>query len=153
MVGGFLEIAAAADLNFTTSFTAMAWVNPQVRGSMRIIDKGASGANDAYMIDTHPEGNLRVITRAFGFQMDLALPTNAWSHVALTFGSGTARVYLNGKVIGAQTNLTGQVNATDLPLHVGADSSGGSVFRGAIDDVMLWRRALTAEEIAKWAGL
>jgi len=147
--GGYLEVPNAPALNLTTGMTLLAWVKPAGAGSMRILDKGRAGSNDAYMVDTHPEGNLRVITSRGGFSKDLTLPLNAWSHLALTYDNAALTLYLNGTVLD-QVKTTGPLTVTDLPLHIGADSGGGSRFTGVMDGVMLWNRALTVEEIGRY---
>jgi Concanavalin A-like lectin/glucanases superfamily len=139
----------APALNLTTGMTMMAWVKPAEAGSMRIIDKGRSGFNDAYMMDTHPAGNLRIITSRGGFSKNVTLPVDAWTHVAVTYDDTALTLYLNGQQLD-QVTTTGPLTVTDLPLHIGADSGGGSQFRGVLDGVMLWKRALTAEEIARY---
>lgn len=49
---------------------------------------------------------------------------------------------------GAQDNLPGN----RLPIRVGCDSQGGSLFRGEIGLVRIWRRRLSAHEIRVLAG-
>ncbi|HOF88126.1 MAG TPA: sugar-binding protein, partial [Armatimonadota bacterium] len=144
--GGYLEVPDAPALRLTAGMTLLAWVKPASAGSMRILDKGRAGHNDAYMMDTHPAGNLRVITSRGGFSQDVTLPLNAWSHLALTYDNAALTLYLNGAVLDT-LKTAGPLTVTDLPLHIGADSGGGSRFSGVMDGVMLWSRALTAEEI------
>jgi hypothetical protein len=149
--GGYLEVPAHPALDCTTGLTMMAWVKPAEAQSARIIDKGRAGFNDAYMIDTHPAGNIRVITSRGGFNKALLLPMNAWSHLAVTYDNAHLTLYLNGEKLD-QAASTGPLSITDLPLHIGADSGGGSQFRGVLDGVMLWKRALAPEEIKRVMG-
>ena len=58
------------------------------------------------------------------------------------------RLYLNGKLIAEQRDCRSDLTPTTLPLRLGADADGGSLFNGMIGDVRLWRRALGPEEIA-----
>ncbi|MHB9024711.1 MAG: LamG-like jellyroll fold domain-containing protein [Armatimonadota bacterium] len=148
---GYVNIQPEAGLDVTMTFTLTAWVNPKVKGSMRLIDKGAAGSNDAYLVDTHPANNLRVITRAGGFNLTETLPVGQWTHVAVTFGAGKVRAYLNGKLITEQ-NAGPATNTTALPLRLGADSGGGSRFVGLLDDVRIYNRTLSAEDVSALAA-
>jgi len=59
-------------------------------------------------------------------------------------------VYINGALAGEKTTLQPSVpgNLFPEPVHIGADSGGGSLFTGVIDEPRIWNRALTADEIA-----
>lgn len=98
-------------------------------------------------------GNQASILAATGHPIPLAV----WTHVAATWDRNAGRtvLYIDGAEVSAQsvpTNL--QVSQTTVPLLVGAynDNSVGtaprSLFNGQIDEVMLYNRALSAEEIA-----
>jgi len=146
---GFVEVADSPELNLTDAMTLMAWVYPRRRGSMRIIDKSPAGGSDAYLLDTHPDNHVRVITRAATMGSEADLPVNEWSHVATTFGGGMLRIYINGELKAEKRDIKGKLTATRLPLRIGADSRGGSRLVGLMDEVKVWRRALDAEEVRR----
>jgi hypothetical protein len=84
------------------------------------------------------------------------LPLGAWHHLALIYdGSGKAsgvKLYLNGKARDAeilQDNLAGSIK-TDAELQIG-NSEFGKQFRGALDDLRIYNRALNADEIEQLA--
>jgi hypothetical protein len=144
---GYVEIGTAPDLNLTDGMTLALWVNPRTKGSMRLIDKGPAGGASAYLLDTNPANNLRVITNLNAMSNPVELPQNQWSHVAATYDGQALRLYLNGKLL-QEVKATGTLSATDLPLRLGADSTGYSRFVGLMEDVRVYRRALSAEELA-----
>jgi len=145
--GGFLDIADARGLNLSDAMTLALWVFPKQVGSMRLVDKGPAGGADAYLLDTHPENHVRVILRPATLNTQEALPAGRWTHVAVTFAQGALRGYLDGRMAAEATNLRGNITPTDLSLRLGADSEGQSRFVGLIDDVRIYRKALTGEEI------
>ena len=61
------------------------------------------------------------------------------------FGDGALRAYINGRLAAEATKLRGKITRTELPLRFGADSGQGSRFSGLMDDVRIYRKALTAE--------
>jgi len=145
--GAFVDIADAPDLNLSDAMTLAAWVFPARVGSMRLVDKGPAGGADAYLLDTHPENHVRAIIRPTTAGTQETLPEGRWTHVAVTFGQGSLRIYVDGRVAAESANLRGKITPTDLSLRLGADSQGQSRFVGRMDDVRIYRKALTADEI------
>jgi len=145
---GFVDIGDADSLDLTEAMTLALWVCPRRKGSMRLIDKGPAGGADAYLLDTHPENNIRVITRFITHHVPATLPLNEWSHLAITWGAGKLRVYLNATLISEADVPTRPLTVTDLPLRLGADSQGSNRFVGLLDEVRVYRRVLSAVEVA-----
>ena len=93
---------------------------------------------------------------------DLVL--NQWVHVVGVYdgnassGAGEARIYLNGVLkdteIGNNNGGTG-LTGTVLPGQVagiGRQPDGTAFFHGAVDDITIWNRALTEDEISYLAA-
>jgi len=81
------------------------------------------------------------------------LPTNQWVLAAVSVTNSLATFYL-GQTNGAITSTTLShahiFQAFDGPMDVGRDSSGwGRYFKGLIDEVCVWNRALSAAEIGQ----
>lgn len=79
------------------------------------------------------------------------LPVNAWAHIASTYDGQTLVLYVNGqarRTIPVQFALTAQ--STPLVVGGGRSAQHGDSFRGAIDEVVLLDRALSAAEVADW---
>src|SRR6266404_3883546 len=84
-------------------------------------------------------------------EIDTATPltTNVWYHVAGVRGSNFTQIYFNGQLQG-QTNMSFAQDYGSQPLFFG--SSGQSFWdhklKGALDEVTLYNRALSSNEIA-----
>ncbi|MBP6629575.1 MAG: LamG domain-containing protein [Kofleriaceae bacterium] len=75
-----------------------------------------------------------------------------WGHVALTFDGRSRRLYVDGELRLADER--GPLRHDASPLLVGLDRDGGRLVNhlvGALDDVMLFDRALGADEVAALA--
>ena len=75
-----------------------------------------------------------------------------WIHFVFIHDSKTGgKIYLNGQLSNSN-QLKGDICNSTNPLNIGADSKAGKIYRffnGAIDDVAIWNRTLTPEEILK----
>jgi glucose/arabinose dehydrogenase len=72
------------------------------------------------------------------------LRRNRWSHLAITWDGAVSRLYVNGKHV-ATAPLAVKLRG---PLRIGGNPILGEWFRGRIDDVRVYNRALSAAEIA-----
>ena len=78
-----------------------------------------------------------------------------WYFVAMTYDSGVVTLFMNGSW---QTNFMGTLNTLDAHFWMGAETvDDGASFRtwyhGTIDDVRLYNRALTTEEVGNLYAL
>jgi len=63
-------------------------------------------------------------------------------------------MYLDGRPVAAETTMSSGPQADKTRLLIGINATAGQQrFSGAMDEVMLFNRALTAEEIAEIAGV
>lgn len=83
-----------------------------------------------------------------------AMPAGRWVHVAGTYDGAALRLYVDGVEVCAQP-LTGVIPIDGNPVTIGAEENGAThdpvgEFNGRIDDVRLYRRVLSANEIASY---
>jgi hypothetical protein len=78
---------------------------------------------------------------------------NQWFHYTFTRSGGSTNIYINGILISNNSLSTAQLNNPTFPaattkIGFNFPSSGGSdYFKGILDDIGIWNRALTQEEI------
>jgi hypothetical protein len=76
-----------------------------------------------------------------------ALPTGAWTHLAVTYDGANMRLYVNGVLV-RTTARAGAMIATDGVLHIGGNQVwGGEFFGGVMDEIRIYNRALSVSEI------
>lgn len=82
------------------------------------------------------------------------VPINKWSHIILTWdGSVTAanvKIYLNGAEVTYTTTIDGVgdlVSDSSSSMQIGNNTGGSRSFDGSIDDVRIYNRALSADEV------
>ncbi|MFC1714771.1 LamG domain-containing protein [Candidatus Poribacteria bacterium] len=67
-----------------------------------------------------------------------------WTHLAVTFDGSVQKGYVNG-IKGLDMPWVGAIGHVNVPLNMGAHS--GMTFTGMLDEVAIYSRALTDEEI------
>jgi hypothetical protein len=83
-----------------------------------------------------------------------AVTRQTWIHIAGTYDGTTLRLYVDGQQVAMQP-VTGRIVADTTPFILGANGNGAGDtnvterFPGRIDEIMLYRRALSAAEIGQ----
>lgn len=161
----YVTLGTPADLNFgtDTDFSIALWSQiTEFNGDPSLIGNKDwnSGGNQGYVLatdgDLHFQWNL---AGAPGGRKDYdgapGALGNGWHHVVVTFDrAGNAATYIDGVEVNSKS-ITADKNNVDTPAdkatNIGQDGTGtyGSAFTDAdIDDVGIWRRVLTAQEVA-----
>ena len=78
------------------------------------------------------------------------IPEAVWTHVVGTYDGGVMRVYLNGEQ-GCEVSRSGVLSSESAPLVIGSvldDSADGRRFSGRADEIALYNKALSADEVS-----
>ncbi|MCY2932456.1 MAG: LamG domain-containing protein, partial [Planctomycetota bacterium] len=76
-----------------------------------------------------------------------AVTADTWQHLALTWNGKEARLYLDGASKGSLA-IPGGLRGSPTPWSVGAhDGTPAGPFHGLIDELSIWNRALSEEEV------
>ena len=79
---------------------------------------------------------------------DRVLEPDKWEHVALTVDAASTIVYVNGELTNQQDKPWQFVGTTEFDLNIGCPKDrAGKTFNGAIDEVVIYSRALSEAEI------
>lgn len=83
-----------------------------------------------------------------GHDIVMALTPNVWQHIALVYDGSTLKSYLNG-VLNTSIAASGVVTDGTRPFHIGKNFENfqNHYFNGRIDDVRLYSRDLSAQDI------
>jgi hypothetical protein len=81
------------------------------------------------------------------------IPDRTWTHVAATYDGSAMRLYLNGE-LSSHISRTGLFSAASAPLLIGTDlSSDGRRFSGRADEIAVYAKSLSADEVRLLYGL
>ena len=73
-----------------------------------------------------------------------SISVGAWNYAAITYDGTTVKDYLNGQLVGAAALA---LNTASTALHIGGPPLFNSYFKGDIDDVRIYSRALADYEV------
>ena len=69
-----------------------------------------------------------------------------WTHVVITYGDGKRQLWVQGKLVD-ESQVEGPVPIGDGMFSIGGRGDGGESYRGGVDEVALYNRILTPDEI------
>ena len=146
----WVTIADTASLNLTTGMTLEAWVRPTSGSGWRSAILKEAPNSLAWALYTANNGSRPVgyahVNSDVAAAGTSAVPLNAWTHLALTFDGAALRLYMNGTLV-STTALNGAMATSTNALRIGGNSVWGEYFKGLIDEVRIYNRALAAAEI------
>ena len=145
-----VTVPDAASLRLSGAMTLEAWVFPtSVTNAWR--DVIYKGDDNYYLEATASSGPTPSVGGTFGgsgtnILSSTALAANVWAHLAATYDGSTLRLYVNGMQV-ASKSQAGLLATSTQPLQIGGDSIYGQFFAGRIDEVRVYRAALSQAEI------
>ena len=84
------------------------------------------------------------------FYANTPISTNNWYHFVFVHNSASGgRLYINGNLVNSNSSIGSICNSLNA-LNIGADINNGNLYRffnGKIDDIGVWNRVLTQQEI------
>jgi hypothetical protein len=141
----------ATSLDLTTGMTLEAWVNPSANGGWRTVlfkEQATDLVYGLYAFRSTGVANGQVFIGGSERMVDApaVTPLNTWTHLAVTYDGATLRLYSNGTQV-AQVAQTGSILASTGVLRIGGNAIWSEWFKGLIDEVRVYNRALTAAEV------
>jgi hypothetical protein len=146
-----VSVADAASLDLTSGMTIEAWVNPAALSGWRTVALKSVPGGLTYALYAHdnaprPAGTVNTGGIDVAAAGTSALALNTWTHLAVTFGGGTLRIYVNGIQVGSRA-VSGTLLTSAGALTIGGNTVWPEWFAGLVDEVRVYNRALTPAEI------
>ncbi|MBT5380904.1 MAG: DUF5011 domain-containing protein [Opitutae bacterium] len=148
----YIEVPFSPDLN-PVEFSFSLWVKPTVLDAIHgsPITSRDDSPQKGFILYKDPDNNWSGWTgQAIGWHQvaGMAAVADTWEHLVVTYGSGKLSLYSDGVLTASQDG--GYVPNSAQPLRIGAgatESAATFQFKGAIDDVRIYDRALTEAEV------
>lgn len=147
----YLQVSARMGHSTDFSFTGWVWWNGGGNWQ-RIFDLGDDTSHYLFLSPRSSGGHLRFAINNGGGEQQLsapALPAGVWTHVAVTLGGNTGKLFVNGAPVATNTAMT--VN----PVDVGAKFNflgrsrfpADPLFKGRLDDLRFISYALSEAQV------
>ena len=148
-VNDWVTVPDAASLD-VTRMTLEAWVRPTAVASWRsaLLKERPGGmvySLYASQSNSRPVGQVDIGGER-NAQGTAAIAMNAWTHLAVTYDGTTLRLYVNGAATGSAV-FAGSIPASTGVLRMGGNSIWGEWFKGTLDELRVYNRALSQAEI------
>jgi hypothetical protein len=157
--GEYVTLPSGVASNLT-DFTISAWVNPAQNSTWsRLFDFGNGPATNMFLtLNSGNQLRFAITAGGAGGEQQIngtgTLPLNTWSHVAVTLSGTTGTLYVNGQVVGTNSNMT--LHPSNLGVTsqnwIGRSQYSDPYLDGAVDDFQIYSRALSASDMATLAG-
>ena len=144
-------------------FTAEAWVQPQslvADHGLLCKGSGTDAATTQYAIALFNQGSAGAyriglfVRDAWVYSDAVVLDSGLWQHIAVSYsGADGSRIafYMDGKAVGTATRSQGiyrnNPSSVAAPLEIGRLAGLGKYFNGYLDEIKLWNRVRTLEEM------
>jgi autotransporter-associated beta strand protein len=148
------HVQLSSRIGDSTDFTFGAWVYWNGGSNwQRIFDLGADTSNYMFLTPSSSSGTVRFAIKNGGSEQQLnspsALPTNTWTHVAVTISGNTGKLFINGSLVATNTSMT--INPVDLGTttnYLGKSQfAADPYFAGKLDDVQFLPYALSDAKV------
>ncbi len=145
---------------FTNTFSISAWVNPAVTSQASFAAIGQSQASSGFYLGVDSTGTQYKFfvnsgngsTGACAFSSVVSgcaqggTVTSGWHLIAGTYDGATGSLYVDGALVASDTFAA--PSNTSVALEIGRGFTSNSSWNGALDDVRLYNRAVSASEIS-----
>ena len=156
--GDYVDVASASSIEPTEAITVSAWVKPKIvpqsdKGVVVFRNDADDPSIEAYTLDIDSNYMFNINARSPNNGVSItsvSVPTKEWTHVVGTYDRVSAKIYVNG-VFEASTASTTAISYNGArQLIIGGSVLGSCcMFNGFIDDVRVYNRALSPDEVKR----
>jgi hypothetical protein len=154
-INDIVTVDDAAPLRLLNGGTLMAWIF--IKGETghaswpRIVIKsetnGGTGTGYDFLLDRAQGYSLRFCTGGACNTLVNPLSLLTWHYIAVTFDGKNIRAYVDGKEIGAVNQPGPTTDSAGQKAGIGNSPVESRPYQGILDEIRLWSRALTGDEI------
>jgi hypothetical protein len=154
-VNDWINVNNSNSLNPPSQITISAWINTyayNISSASMVVNKGWDQGNGHYdiLVLTSTKKSRFVIGRDLYVESNSIINLNQWTFITVSINNLTMKIYVNGILENTvlQSNNNSFGTNTD-PLYIGKHDYNNApyYFKGKIDDIGIWNRALTQSEI------
>ena len=149
-------IQDATSLNHANKISIQAWIKPNNVGNdwETIVMKGSSqslGQNRfSYNLRLNEKGEPSFSINLSGgtgwkYATGSTLQNKSWYHIVGTYDGNHVKLYVNGSLVKTSSPVSGDITLGSDDIRIG--EIGNDDFNGTIDDIIIFNRSLSAEQV------
>ena len=141
--GDYLEFNSS--IPSFSSYTISLWVKPDSTGTYEAMFASYDDANFGFQIDLDSSNNFHIRkSSSSGSNITLSPATlGVWTFIAFTYDGTDSKCYINSLSPVTDSGGTTEFNR----FRIGRNRNGNTYFKGVIDELRIYNRALSASEI------
>ena len=148
-------VPSVSQLDITKTITMEAWIFPtEKQNDSNILGRRTAGNAGGYCIQWSGFGKNSKVETWIGLpgwqgtrnKQKIEPELNQWHHIAVTYDGKVISQYVDGK-LDATTEFAAKIASQDVEFHIGKAQTGLPSMIGKIDEVAIYERALTQDEV------
>ena len=135
-------------VNNLPAFTVAGWIYPTATQNSRT---GLFGQNDTMEFGFNDSSHIQIWTPYGSVTINYPFANNTWHYVMAVGGNGQISLYLDGVLAGTSATTGSNFGESAYDFNIGGGGvfdASGNYFKGQIDEVAVWFRALATNEIS-----
>lgn len=145
-----VDVAGYTGLSYQQPLTLAFWANVYAFGAADtcLINLGSSNSDQGLFVNCDNNMNVWMHNGSWNrVASNIAITTRTWNHIVVTYTSGIAMTYFNGALSHSNTTVSGNLTVA-AGLRMGGRWGQNLAFNGALDDVRVYNRVLSAAEVS-----
>lgn len=147
-----ITVNHSSELNINGELSFSVWIKPTTLINSMILGKSNYVSKTNYLLRTKSTGLIQFEYKNFANSTNNPIIAGQWNHIAvISEADNTKKVYINN-VISSHTTATSPYGLVTNNLTIGA-RSGAEYFNGVIDDLRIYKSALTPQQVSNLFNL
>ncbi|HVW30878.1 MAG TPA: LamG-like jellyroll fold domain-containing protein [Polyangiaceae bacterium] len=149
----YITVPDSSSLDLTTNLTISAWVRPSTNSTewpaIALKEDQGDLSYSLYSQTIYAPPMLCLGPPSDQYSTCVSggsVPQGDWTYLAGTYDGSIYKLYANGELVASSSQTMAAGVSTD-PLRIGGDSIWGEYFTGVIDELRIYKRALSQSEI------
>ena len=152
-VNDYIDVGTDASLGIRTDLTIALWVKTSDSGAYKQLVSKNVGTIGSYLFSISSlKPNVYLSGVSSWISSSNTIQSGEWTHVAFTYDGSQITHYKNGVENGIFTGYSGLINSdpnSDVWIGARSDAFGTYNFNGAMDEIRIYDKALSATEITE----
>lgn len=150
-VDDFIDFGSSSVFDVRNELTLSAWIKYEGNFTGGVITKGQQGTwkNNSFVLRSS-NTRIRFLISDGENTNNIEFPTslgdNKWHYIVATLSETKLTLYVDGEKTGEKSRTVGPLKVVTQPLKVG-QGYVGTHYKGSIDEIRIYNRALSADEI------